>query len=562
MGFGSVGVKEFVKLDDTPSAYTGQGGKVAKVNVGEDAVEFGTGGIAGVKVRKNTTMPVIGTRPQLNFIEGVGIQVLAQDNPPDDEIDLAISSMTPEKFIKLLPDGASLPTANPAAKATVDGANFAYDVLDFDPDTEESCNWKQYLSPDYQDENIVIDIFWLCSDADTGHKVLWGIKVLGLEDGEAFDSALGAEETVLTTNKGSGVLHKSRISTFAPDWAKGDVVILKLARKAADGTDTVDTDARVVKVVIRYTTAFAQSFYPLTPQSLDLPSLDSWQDMDVSDYVPVGATGVILHCDKAVGGTTFGLRKRGSTDDRKGILANWGHTWAMVGLDEYRTFQTYISNTNGLHFYLIGYTGTGVIFFNEAIDKTIDVKEVWTDIDLSAECPNALGIIVELKEGISDEYALRGKGFTYDPPAALSLGDNDEKWQIVGCDQSGGNAQIIQGWEGWESGVGIFIVGYITKGATFKTVPPDITPASEAEWLEIDLSIIAPKACMAFVDVAAGYSSTEIGLRKNGSEEDIFEQLNHAGAFVECDQNQKLEGRRTAGKSVEMFLTGYATHAD
>jgi hypothetical protein len=38
------GVTEFIDLQDAPSSYSGQTGKVVKVNAGETAVEFGIGG--------------------------------------------------------------------------------------------------------------------------------------------------------------------------------------------------------------------------------------------------------------------------------------------------------------------------------------------------------------------------------------------------------------------------------------------------------------------------------------------------------------------------------------
>ncbi|GAI02743.1 unnamed protein product, partial [marine sediment metagenome] len=108
--------------------------------------DWGAMGIAGVTVRRNTQMPVIGIRPQLNLIEGAAVGIIIADNPPDDEIDVTISAKYPTRFKLLIPDDASLPTANPAAKATVDGTNFAYDVLDFDHTTEESANWEAYLT--------------------------------------------------------------------------------------------------------------------------------------------------------------------------------------------------------------------------------------------------------------------------------------------------------------------------------------------------------------------------------------------------------------------------------
>jgi len=47
MGFQPVGgVKEFVALEDTPAVYAAQGGKFARVNVTEDALEFAAGGVS------------------------------------------------------------------------------------------------------------------------------------------------------------------------------------------------------------------------------------------------------------------------------------------------------------------------------------------------------------------------------------------------------------------------------------------------------------------------------------------------------------------------------------
>lgn len=40
----------FLGLSDTPSSYSGQGGKVVKVNSGETALEFGLGAGSGVDI--------------------------------------------------------------------------------------------------------------------------------------------------------------------------------------------------------------------------------------------------------------------------------------------------------------------------------------------------------------------------------------------------------------------------------------------------------------------------------------------------------------------------------
>ncbi len=562
MGFQPSGVKEFVKLDDTPAAFTGHGTKSVKVNAGATALEFqAESGITGVKVRKNYQMPIIGTRPQLNLVEGAAIDISILDNPPDDEIDIIIGSKVPTRFMTLFPDDAILPTTNPAAKAKIDGTNFSYDVLDFDQATEESCFWERFLTPDYDAENIVLDIYWIATPA--AGDVKFGFSVLGREKGETWDAALGTERTVVQPTGGAGVLNKARITTFSPGWSPGDVLLFKLARKAADAADTLAADARVVKVVVSYTGQFAQSFYPLPePVELTKPGALAWGDIDVSAYAPPGATGVILHVvNQTVGGVAFGLRKKGSTDDRTAHFVS-DHLWAAIGIDESRIFQTYYANNGDFHIYLVAYTATGVNFFDNAYDKSLGVTAAWTDIDCSAECPGAIGIIIEVHNttGVARLYNVRKKGSTdgrYSTFPQCSIDANRIAWAIIGCDAS----QVFQGIIS-DVGVDFYVVGYVTAGAVFKTNADDISLTEAEVWKEINLSAEAPSGIMAFVEINPSSAFYDNGLRKNGSTEDICSETNQQFAMVPCDSGQIIEGKVTGPPiSVYFFLIGYAQWA-
>jgi len=548
--WGALGVTTFLGLSDTPASYTDQAGKYPKVNAGEDALEFGSA-IAGVKVRKNSQMPILGTRPQLNFIEGAAIGLELQDNPPDDEIDITVHAKYPTRFKRLFPYMAALPTANPAAKATVDGTNFAYDVLDFDPGTEESAFWEDFLTPDYLSENIVADIFWESAGAGDAK---FGFSVLGREKGETWDSALGTEQTVVATNAGAGKLNKSRVTTFAPGWAPGDVLLFKLARKAGDAADTIDAnDVRVLKVVVSYTGRFAQSFYPLvTPFDLGLTTVGAWHDVDVSAYVPAGATGVILHIvnNYALSARVIGLRKKGSTDNRTNSMYLSSHQWAMVGIDEGRVFQAFIT-TNQEDVYLVGYTTSGVVFFDNAYDKSLGVANSWEDIDLSAECPGAIGVIVELVAVNPNLlFGLRKNGSTDNRYCPLP---DRHAWAVIGCD--GGQiikhkVEVVTA-----NGVKTFIVGYITEGAVFKTngVVKDVGVDT---WADVDCSAEAPKAIMLFCEMATNGNHALI---RNGADEDtaIYLEGRHTFPLVACDSSIVCRGKQQYGG--DFFLIGYAT---
>lgn len=518
--------------------------------------DWGSMGIAGVTVRKNTMMPVIGNRPQLNLIEGAAVGIQIADNPPDDEIDVTISAKYPTRFMTLIPEDASLPTSNPAAKATVDGTNFAYDVLDFDPGTEESANWEWFLTPDYLSENIVVDIFWESAGAGDAK---FGFSTLGREKGEDWDAALGTEQTVVTTNLGAGKMNKSRIATFAPGWSPGDALLFKLARKAGDAADTIDAnDVRVLKVVVSYTGQFAQAFYPLAePVELTLDTSGSWKDMDVSAYIPAGATGVILHIEKIGANERFiGLRKKGSTDDRHDRMFPDSHLWAMTGVDENRIFQYYVEAFPEAKIWLVGYTATGVVFFDNAYEKVPGGFDSWQDIDVSAECPGAIGVIVELVAP-NAEAAVRQNGSGDD---WLSMMVDKHIWAITGCDGS----QIFETLL-YDASAHLYIIGYVTQGAVFKTNIVDKTPGTIDTWIETDCSADAPSAVMIFF-LAEMWGGNSYGARKHGSTEDITRDAvsYRAYAFVACDSGQKVDLYSHAlymADYVTLGIIGYATWA-
>ena len=511
----------------------------------------GDPGIGGVKVRINSQMPILGTRPQLNFLEGAAIGLDLEDNPADDEIDVTVSAKYPTQFITLLPDDAALPTVNPAALSTVVGTNFVYKCLDFDPTTEESAYWEWFLTPDYLSENIVVDIYWISAGAG---DVKFGFSVLGREKGETWDSALGVERTVVQTNAGAGLMNKARITTFAPGWSPGDVLLFKLARKAADAADTIDAnDVRVLKVAVSYTGQFAQAFYPLAEAVEVIPAAaaGAWTDVDVSAYVPTGATGVILHyMNVAAGDWGIGFRKKGSTDNRTSVIYRSSHNWAMIGIDENRKFQAF-KGVVSEKIYLVGYTATGAVFFDNAYDKSLGVLATWTDINVAAECPGAIGVIVEILNPSAVGANLRNDGSTDNRYGASTK--TRHSWAIIGC-----TGQIFEGIIGGLD-VDFFVVGYITQGAVFKVNASDKSLGVTGAWTDIDCSVEAPSAIMLFIEVGA--SANSYGLRKNGSAENIYwDAANNAWGIVPCDSGQKIEGEIEA-LACDFFVLGYATWA-
>ena len=131
------------------------------------------------------------------------------------------------------------------------GQNIPYNQIEFDPATEEAGWWGFALPKNFlREQPIKVRVHWIAETAIAGDVVL-GISVLGREEGEVFDAALGTEvEVTDTTQDVAGEMTTTEI-TLTPAQhalAPGDVVTLQLARKAANAADTLAEDADVVMV--------------------------------------------------------------------------------------------------------------------------------------------------------------------------------------------------------------------------------------------------------------------------------------------------------------------------
>ncbi|GAI62390.1 unnamed protein product, partial [marine sediment metagenome] len=109
------------------------------------------------------------------------------------------------------------------------------------------------------------------------------------------------------------------------------------------------------------------------PTEITPSTPSSWEDVDVSSYVPSGATGVILHIvnNHLASGEHVGVRKNGSTDDRHSDFTPSAHFGAAIGVDTNRVFEAYVESTTNIDIYLIGYTVSGVTFKTNADDKSL-----------------------------------------------------------------------------------------------------------------------------------------------------------------------------------------------
>lgn len=183
--------------------------------------------------------------PDTLTISGTGVATSITDDT------LHLSLEDTDYSVVLSPSGGIVPTSDGAEQTKVDGTNFPYYVLDFDPTADEFVYWQFQIPPTYTGGNITPTIYW--SGTPTANDVVWAIQVGGAEDSEQYDKALGGAETVTTTIDGvSEDINTSTISAFDPSWSAGDIVTIKIYRDANNGSDDMAGDARYIMGNIKW----------------------------------------------------------------------------------------------------------------------------------------------------------------------------------------------------------------------------------------------------------------------------------------------------------------------
>ncbi len=285
------------------------------------------------------------------------------------------------------------------------------------------------------------------------------------------------------------------------------------------------------------------------PIELTVGASTAWTDVDVSDYVPGHATGVVLHyiCDGVI--LEVGFRMNGSADD---IRADGTYNgWLMVGIDGNDIFEAYFEDHTLSNVYLVGFTGEDVTYKTAMDDISLVPVLAWTDIDLSVEAPDATGVIIAV---INNNVAPQESGLRMNASVDNRHPDTNATgiyYAVVGSDAG----QIIDGYI--ESiDVDFYLMGYITGNFTFNTDADDISLAGAAAWTDIDLSALVPAGTTHVIVEVSGVAG-DYGLRRNGGAENIYvPTASHNWGIVECDSDHIIEGQ-IANLNIDFFLIGY-----
>lgn len=132
-------------------------------------------------------------------------------------------------------------------------------VLQFDPATEEAILFEPVLPSHYAGGGLTLVLYWMANTATSG-DVKWGgaIERHQASSDDLDADSFATEQVATTTAPGtSGQVVTTSITfssgTNMDSLAANESFRLKVARKAADGADTMSGDAELFKAVLKET---------------------------------------------------------------------------------------------------------------------------------------------------------------------------------------------------------------------------------------------------------------------------------------------------------------------
>ena len=146
---------------------------------------------------------------------------------------------------------------NGASNGTVElGTN---DIMlatkNFDAATEEAVQIMISMPKSWDEGTVTAQFFWTA--ASGSGNVVWSARAVAISNDGALDAAWGTEQTITDTLTATDDLCVSATTspiTIGGTPSENDLVVFEFARNAADASDTLAEDAKLINIKLVYTT--------------------------------------------------------------------------------------------------------------------------------------------------------------------------------------------------------------------------------------------------------------------------------------------------------------------
>jgi len=128
--------------------------------------------------------------------------------------------------------------------------------LAFDPTTQEFAEAVIPMPGDWNGGTVTAEFWWTATGTST-NSVVWALQGRSYGDGETLDQSWGTEQTVADAHTSTALqAQKSSATsaiTLAGTPAAGELVLFRIKRVPADGSDDLAVDALLLAVVVTFT---------------------------------------------------------------------------------------------------------------------------------------------------------------------------------------------------------------------------------------------------------------------------------------------------------------------
>jgi hypothetical protein len=129
-------------------------------------------------------------------------------------------------------------------------------TLDFDATTQQFAQFDIRMPKSWDEGTISFIPVWSHAATTVNFGVVWGLDAVAVSSGDALDVAFGTAQTSTTTGGTTNTSYQGAESsaiTIAGTPATGDLVMLRIHRDPANGSDTLAIDARLHGVLVLFT---------------------------------------------------------------------------------------------------------------------------------------------------------------------------------------------------------------------------------------------------------------------------------------------------------------------
>lgn len=129
-------------------------------------------------------------------------------------------------------------------------------TLDFDASMQEFAQFAVRMPKSWDEGTVSFIPVWTHPSTTTNFGVVWGLDAVAISNDDALDAAFGTEQTSTDTGGTTDDSYEGPESspiTIAGTPAVGDLVVFRIHRNPAAGSDTMAVDAKLIGVVLLYT---------------------------------------------------------------------------------------------------------------------------------------------------------------------------------------------------------------------------------------------------------------------------------------------------------------------